>query len=438
MCWNSLFKKIIIGLVILQGVILGQSVVHVNVKGVNVPVVYEEDKNLPIASMQLVIGVSGSMEDGNIPGLAKFAAHLLGEGTKTLGAIGFAEALEAKAISLSAHPGTETFVFEVGALKEEFGYGVKMLASLIKEPNYTEEAMEKVRLMTLGMLSNKVSDFDYIANVALKELLFKDKPLGHPSLGNVKSIEAVTLKEVQDFLDARLDIANAIVVIGGDVSLDEAKAYAKEVLETLPVGAKRELGHFEPSNNKEEKIIVKSTEQAYIYFGSPFYMKSDDSEGYKAKVAAFILGESGFGSRLMEEIRVKRGLAYSAYGRISINRSYSQFSGYLQTKNESREEAVALVKEVVDLFCKKGVRQEELDQAKRFLLGSEPLRNETLSQRLSRAYFEFYRGFELGYSKKQLKQIDTLSLDELNAFIAKHGEIKDLSFAIVTDSDVTK
>ena len=334
MCCNVLLKKIIIALGILQGVLLGQSVLHVTVKGVDVPVVFEEDKRLAIASLQLVIGVSGSMEDGDKAGLSKFSAHLLGEGTKALGAIKFAEALEAKAISLSAHPGMETFVFEVGALKEE-------------DPNYSDETMEKVRLLTLGQLSNKASDFDYIASIALRKLLFKDQAIGHASLGTTKSIKALRLEDVKTFLTSYLDIANAIVVVGGDVSEEEAKAYAKEVLEPLPVGQKRDLPYCTPSNKKEHQLIIKETEQAYVYFGGPFNMQSDDPNGYKAKVAAFILGESCFGSRLMEEIRVKRGLAYSAYGRISINRSYAQFSGYLQTKNESKDEAVAIVKEVV-------------------------------------------------------------------------------------------
>ena len=79
-----------------------------------------------------------------------------------------------------------------------------------------------------------------------------------------------------------------------------------------------------------------------------------------------------------------------------------------------------------------GATQEELAQAKRFLLGSEPLRNETLSQRLSRAFFEYYGGFELGHSKKQLEKIEKLSLEELNSFIKKHDEITKLSFSVVT------
>ncbi len=161
-------------------------------------------------------------------------------------------------------------------------------------------------------------------------------------------------------------------------------------------------------------------------------MKTGDVNDYKAKVASFILGESGFGSRLMEEVRVKKGLAYSVYSRSSISKSHSSFTGYLQTKNSNLKEAEKLVKEVIVKFVKNGVTKDELEQAKKFILGSEPLRNETLSQRLSRVFFEYYNGYKLGHSKKVLDEIEKLQLGDLNDFIKKHNEITKLSFSVVT------
>jgi predicted Zn-dependent peptidase len=161
-------------------------------------------------------------------------------------------------------------------------------------------------------------------------------------------------------------------------------------------------------------------------------MLAGDEEYYKARVATFILGTGGFGSRLMEEIRVKRGLAYSAYSRAEVTKSHSHFSGYLQTKLESKDEAIKIVKDVIADFVKDGVTKDELEQAKKFILGSEPLRNETLSQRLSTAFQEYYNGFDLGHSKGELKLIEKLTLSDLNTFIKSHKEINQLSFSVVT------
>jgi len=135
----------------------------------------------------------------------------------------------------------------------------------------------------------------------------------------------------------------------------------------------------------------------------------------------------------MEEIRVKKGLAYSAYARVSLSKSHTVFKGYLQTKIASMEEAKKSVTDEIARFVKEGAEQEELDQAKKFLLGSEPLRMETLSQRLSRTFMEYYKGVGIGYSKEELAKIRALTLEELNDFIKRHGEIRKLSFAIVTE-----
>lgn len=404
----------------------------VTVSGVEVPLIFEQDRHLPIASLQVVFRYSGALADGKRSGLAKFSARMMNEGTKSLGATGFARALEERAIHLSAGTGTETFVFELSSLKEVFDEGVGFLADLLREPNLSEASFEKVKTVTLGALMRKESDYDYQASLLLKKQLFADTPLANPADGTPESIRALKLEEVQTFLRDHLVLKRAIVVIGGDMSLEEAKDFAKKALAPLAVGKAETLPFFKASDKEQKAVIYKPTEQAYIYFGAPFDLKVSDPDAYKARVAAFVLGSSGFGSRLMEEVRVKRGLAYSAYGRIVLNKSASYFSGYLQTKLASQEEALRVVREVIEGFVKNGVTQKELDDAKMFLLGSEPLRNETLSQRLGRAFNEYYKGLGLGYGKKQLEKIEALRLKDLNAFIKAHPEIAKLTVAIVT------
>jgi len=427
-----MLKSVIFILMMLQGVLLSATVEKVEVGGVEVPLVFEEDKTLPIASMQLIFQNSGSIADGAHAGIASFSASLLNEGTKKLGSVGFATELENNAISLSTHTGTETFVVELEALKEQFGKGIGYTKMLLSDPNYTQEAFDKVKLLKLSRIEQKENDFDYIASLNLKLLVYKDTPLGHPTIGTKESLNALKLKDVEDFIGSHVVLERAIVVIGGDMTLEEAKAFAKEALSPLAKGSSEPLPHIEHLRKPSQVVAKKDTKQAYVYFSAPLDIKADDKERYKAKVAAFILGAGGFGSRMMEEIRVKRGLAYSAYARANINKSRSSLKGHLQTKLESQDEAIKLVKEVVSDFVAKGVTKEELEQAKKFISGSEPLRNEVLSQRLNRTFMEYYQGLGLGYHQKELELIEKLTLEDLNAFIKSHEEINLLSFSIVT------
>lgn len=405
----------------------------IEVNGVKIPFIFEEDKRLPIVSMQLIFTGSGSVDEGKKAGLARSTAKMLNEGSLKKGSVGFADALDARAIQLSANAGSETFVVELGSLKEEFDTGLSLLAEQLKEPNFTAKSLDKVKTMTLSDISRKEADFDNVASDELKAVLFEGTVMATPNIGTKESIKSITLEDIKSFASHHLVLSKALIVMGGDIGIEEAKHKASTLLSPLAVGHATAERHFQPRNIPKESILKRpSTEQAYLYFGSPFAMNEGDPEFYKARVSMFILGSSGFGSRLMEEIRVKRGLAYSAYSRLSVAKTNTYFSGYLQTKLESQSEAKKTVIEVINTFVRDGVTQGELDQARKFLLGSEPLRVETLSQRLGRTFSEYYQGKPLGYSLQELELIRHLTLDELNAFIQRHGEIKNLSYAIVT------
>ncbi|HEB7549495.1 TPA: insulinase family protein, partial [Campylobacter coli] len=230
--------------------------------------------------------------------------------------------------------------------------------------------------------------------------------------------------------------SNLVVILGGNLSQEKAKGLLDKLLAKLQKGSQNSQKTYEiNSKNKDIIQIRKESEQAYIYFAAPFFTKFNDKDFYLAKIALFILGQGGFGSRIMEEIRVKRGLAYSAYAMLDMNASFTRVFGYLQTKNESAKEAKKIVKEVFGDFVKEGVSQNELVQAKNFLIGSTPLRYESLSRRLSIGFNEYYQGLPKGYYKEELKLIEKVELKELNAYIRKHSEILDLNFASIANEN---
>jgi len=416
---------------ILQGNLMSATIKHINIKGTEVPIIFEEQKDLPILNLQLVFQNSGYIQDKDKSGLVNLSSSILNEGTKELGSSDFAQILDENAITIHSSNGFETFVIEVSSLKEQSKKAVSLLNDLLKSPNFTQSSLDKIKTIQTGYLKRKENDFDFIAQNQLKALLFKDTALENPSSGTIESISKIELKDIENFLSKTISLNNLIIVAGGNFTQKEIETLIKPILENLKTGEKSEVKKIDFKSQKSEKTLQRDTEQAYIYFGSSFNIDSKDEENYKAKVASFILGGSGFGSRLMEEIRVKRGLAYSAYGNISINKTHTYFSGYLQTKNETAKEAQELVSKLVDEFVENGVTQEELTAAKNFLLGSEPLRNETLAQRLNKAFTLYYRGLDQDYSKKELEKIQNLKLEDLNNYIKSHKEINNLTFSIV-------
>jgi predicted Zn-dependent peptidase len=417
---------------IFTGEAMAATITDIDIKGEKVPLVFEENSQLPIVSLQIVFQNSGQLSTPH-DGLAEMSSKLLGEGTSNDGSIGFATKLEDKAINISAYASRENFVIIVSSLKSEFKDATGLLKNLLKDPNYTSETLAKIKRQKQGWLTQKKSDFDYQAGVLLRQTLFASTPLARPYEGTEQSIKSITIKDIRSFINLHLGYNNAIVVMGGDISLKEAELAAKDILLPLPKVDTTALMQITASSEQRTNHIYNGdTKQAYIYFGAPFDYSYKNDDQYKVKIMEYILGSAGFGSRIMEEIRVKRGLAYSAYASLMRNKMTSYLTGYLQTKLENEEKAKALVQEIISEFVAKGITNDELESAKEFLVGSEALRTETLSQRLNRTFDDYYYGRPQGFSKDQNEKIASVTLKEMNEFIASHPEIVKLSFGIVT------
>ncbi|HHO41889.1 MAG TPA: insulinase family protein [Epsilonproteobacteria bacterium] len=411
---------------------MSSNIKTVQIKGHDIPIIFESNNFLPIVSMQLVFEGSGQLSSSH-EGVAELASKLLQEGTKKAGSVAFATKLDDKAITITTHASRESFTIEVSSLATQWDDAISLLKELLQDPNYSTDVLDRIKRQKIGQIARREADFDYIASVNLRKTLFQGTPLARDLEGTRESVQQITLKDIEDFIATKLGYNNLVVVIGGDITLEKAKENTKQIASLLPKVTPFVLPTIEATNKELDVAIEQNdTQQAYIYFGAPFDFSYQEEGQFKARIAEFILGGGGFGSRIMEEIRVKRGLAYSAYGTLPRTKMVSYLSGYMQTKLENEKKAKELIKEVISDFATKGITQQELDDAKEFLIGSEVLRVETLRQRLLRAYSEYYYGKPLGFTKKDLDNIATVTLEEMNEFIKNHTEITKISFATVT------
>ena len=410
---------------------MATSIKEITLNNTKIPVVFEEGNYIPIVSIQLVFKNSGQL-NASKDGLADLSAKLLNEGTAKEGSMAYATKLDAKAVEINSNVGRESFVIEISSLKSEFPYAIDRLVELLKDPNYSKEALAQVKHQKIGWLTQKKSDFDFIAATALRASLFEGSALARPFDGTLESVESISLDEVKTFIQTHLGYNNMIAVVGGDISFAETEKYLSKITALLPKVETKAISPITVSRKKEVKIIHEDTQQAYIFFGAPFDYSYKNEDQHLAMITEYLLGGAGFGSRMMDEIRVKRGLTYGVYASLRRMKPLSYMSGYLQTKLSTQEEAKNLIQEVVDTFVKEGITQKELDATKQFLLGSEPLRVETLSQRLNRAYMNYYFERKPEFLKTQLEKLEAVTLEEVNKFIKSHTELSDISFAIVT------
>lgn len=405
---------------------------HASIQGVQIPIIYEHSALIPAGIVRLVFQGGGKLQDGELIGRGAVIEELLEKGSKKRGNLGFAKALEQRAITLSVSSGMQTLSFSLNFLQDDKEQAISLLGELLLDPNLSDTELQKVKTAITAQILANQNDYDYLAKRLLNRVLFDGTPLAHPKLGTQESIAKIRLHDVEKALESTLTLQRLIIILGGDIDKEATLALLEPILSKLPQGTPYTKPSFSVRKEPATQTQYAPTQQAYIYFGAPLHLEDLERESHLAKVASFILGSGGFGSRILEEVRVKRGLAYSAYIHYNINPRLPYMSGYLQTKVDSSDEALEVVRKTIAEFVAKGVSAEELQAAKRFILGSEPLRNESLSQRLGRAFDEFYADKGIGFSKKELEKIASLDLATLNAYIAKHTEIQNLSVAIVT------
>jgi zinc protease len=378
-------------------------------------IIYEKDQ-IGRSFLQIVFLNAGSIffKDG----VANFAKEILNRGTSKKKEK-FFSLLDENAINLNFGVNHEYFTVSVKCLNNKRKKALDSLIELFSDINLTKEAFEKTKREIIAKKESLKNNNDYIANKNLYITIFENTPLAIPVIG--ENIENITKDDIKNFFN---ELSENVIIINGGEKLEFEK-----FIKLFPKKEKKEYPFFRPiqKNIKENKEV----EQSYIYFASEFNIEK--KELHLAKIATFILGSGGFGSRIMEEIRVKKGYAYSAYAFNTIKKTHKILSGYMQTKLENTEDAINTLKNIINDFVKNGITNEELNDAKKFLIGSEPLRNETLSQRLLKKFNEVYLNLPENYYQKELDLIKNTKLKEINDFIKKHKNIKNLSFSILTN-----
>ncbi len=353
-------------------------------------------------------------------GVAYFLTHIFNTKGTLRKKEKFYSIIEQDAIEFHTSVNRECFSISIKFLNSKTSKAIKLLKEILISPNITQESFEKSKKEIFAKIQNKKNDHDYVASNNLFKTIFQNTPLSEPILS--ENIQNISLKDIKNFYKCLFQKDYIIINGGKKINLSDIVSLFNKKPQKTPI--------FIPRKSDTVKEY-KNVEQSYIHFASHFNVEYR-SELHLAKIAVFILGAGGFGSRMMEEIRVKRGYAYSAYANNVFRKTYKLLNGHLQTKIQNTQDAIKIVRNLIDNFQEKGINENEFKAAKQFLIGSEPLRNETLNQRLYRKFNEIYLELPQNYYEKELKLIQNTTLDEVNEFIKNHPEIKNITFSIIT------
>lgn len=344
-------------------------------------VYYVAAPELPMVDLSLVFD-AGSARDGSKQGLSMLTNSMLNKGAAGLSEDQIAEQFES--IGANFAIGTSMDNASVGlrtiTIDKELNKAVELWLTVVAKPDFPQKDFERVQKLTLVGLEAEKQSPETLAGKAFAKAVYADHPYGQSENGTEATISALTVADLKAFYQQYYVAKNGLLVIVGALDKAQAEKLAQQVAAVLPTGEKAPaLPEVKPLTEAKTVKIPYPATQAHIIVGQAGD-KRVDPDYFTLYMGNQILGGSGFTSRLMKEVRTDRGLSYSVYSYFAPMAQLGTFQIGLQTKKEQTEQALTVVRDVLNKFEKDGVTTAELDASKKDVTGGFPLRTANNSQ----------------------------------------------------------
>jgi zinc protease len=392
-----------------------------------------EERSLPFVTIQFLIN-SGSWKDpSGEEGLSYLTARGLLLGTTKRKVTVIHEELDFMGAGLSSSSGRDYATLSLKVLKKDLDKGWDLFMEVLTQPTFPEEEIKREVEKTLAAIQSAEDQPDDVAEKEFQKTLFLTSPYGHPVEGTKESIPRITREAINRFYRSYYHPNNAILTIVGDISVDEVK---KRLLPSLAKWPMAEIPKipFKTSFAKEPKTVKidRGITQANIILGHAGVSR-DNPDYYALTVMNYILGGGGFSSRLVEEIRNKRGLAYSVGSFFDTGKYPGSFQIALQTKNSSAREAITLSLQGMERIRKELISEKELDGAKKYLVGSFPMRLNTQGKLTGFLTQVEYFGLGLDYPEKYPSLIQSITREDVLRVAKKYLHPKNTILVVVAN-----
>jgi len=336
-----------------------------------------EQRALPMVSIELLLDAGSRFEPGDQAGLANLTSKLLLYGTKKRSASQISEALDFIGASLETGCAQDTASVSMTLLKKDLATGLELFADVLTQSSFPQAEIDRQKQAIIGAIRAAEEEPGHVAGKAFAAALFPQSPYGRPMEGTEASVKTLTQKSLREFFSRNYRPNRAILAVVGDVSEAEI---VKALNGAFRAWTKGEPSGAAPTPSKvgPAKIvrINKDLTQANIVLGHNG-VERGNPDYYAIQVMNYILGGGGFSSRAMDSIRNERGLAYSVYSFFAAEKSHGAFEFIMQTKNETALEAARIAIGEMRRMREEPVSEQELNDAKDYLIGSFPLRFDT-------------------------------------------------------------
>jgi zinc protease len=363
-----------------------------------------EDKSLPLVSMQFAFEGGAALDPEGKDGLTTLLASLLDEGAGDLDSRAFQAALSERSIELGFSADEDALFGSLKTLSREKDNAFALLRVALHKPRLDVEAIERMKEGHIARRQFGMSDPNWLVSQGFEQLALASHPYGRPAAGTVASLQAITRDDLVTIIPQRLVRNRLKIAVVGDIRPAELAAALDYVFAELPKGAEKiDLPPLQISGAGELGLIAREQPQTVLMAALPG-IKREDPDWFPATVMNYVLG-GDFQSRLMSEIRVKRGLTYGISSALVPYKAGGVFYAMASADNAKVAELLAQLRDELGKLAKGGVTETELGEAKTYLTGSFALRFNSSSGTAS-VLLEIQRlGFAPSYLTERAIQI---------------------------------
>ncbi|MDT8406800.1 MAG: pitrilysin family protein [Methylococcales bacterium] len=392
------------------------------------PVYYLEADSLPMVDVKVTFA-AGSARDGKHPGVAALTVNLLDSGAGDEDADAIARRLENIGAQLVQTINRDFASLSLRTLSREDSLqsALETLTLLLREPTFAEADFKREQARTLASLKYQQALPGNIVNRAFYQTLYPSHPYAHEPEGDITSVQALTVADVKDFYRRHYVAGNAMIVIVGALPRTQAEAVAQQLADALPEGsAVAALPALAPAEQGVTRHIEFASTQTHIMAGLPGIGRTDP-DYYALYLGNHILGGRALVSRLFEEVREKRGLAYSASSYFMPLAQPGPFVISLQTRNSEAERALDVARNTLAEFIEQGPTADELASAKKNITGGFVMRFDSNAELAGYAELIGFYGLPLDYLVTFTEAIAQQSVASVRAAFARHVQLDRLN-----------
>lgn len=377
-----------------------------------------EAPSIPIVALQMSFEGGARLDPVGKEGLAKFFAGMLEEGSGDLDSVGFSEARDDLSARFGFGANSDRVTVSARMLVETLDPAVKLLSTALAAPRFDPAPLKRVRAQLSSIIAEDGQDPEKVATEAWFAQAFPDHPYGRPADGTIESIAAIGRDDLLAAHARLLTRANAHIALVGAIDPEQAGRIVDIAMAGLPEGvplAETRAHWVPPPGVTVLDLPVRQSAAVFGQVGLPL----DDPDYMAAYVMNYVLGGGGLTSRLMTEVREKRGLAYGVYSYLSNFDEAAVYLGRVQTANPRMADTLEVIRSEWARMATEGITADELEKAKRYLTGSFPLRFDSDAKIASYLVFLQETGLGSDYLERRNGLVEAVTLEDVKRVAAR-------------------